>query len=465
MQLWGNSCFQNGGVGDLSRGLRLSRECYDYKIESASYKELDAVQVRSVRRVVAYAYDNCPFYHLRWRRAGVRPGDINTLRDFQRKIPSFTKDDLRAESRGTDITGGITSCAPEDVKGYAMTSGTTGVNTFIGLCPGFLETFVEQVAMREYWMAKMRPGMRAFLIPGGWHFLGIAQNMVLTKMGVTCLSSWGTLFHRFLPGVMSTLQSQHPDYFLGLPWVVYELMRECTRTGIEPRKLFAGVKYMSLAGESVTPGFRKKILDETDVEDVFESAGSVDGLWGGSDCHAHAGHHIWMDQIFSEVVDLHGKDMVEGEDRGRMITTNLRLRGPLYVRFLGEDLVSKVRERCECGRTHERVELYDRLANSFRVNSRILTPYDVSTVIEDTCSYRLFTVVNPERDSRRLRVRVDMAGRTENRSHLAGELDRLSKRRLGIGMEVEWVDWRRLPFVHRKFVQVTRDEADGENQA
>lgn len=442
----------------MSRGSRFSRECYNSEIESAPYEKLEAAQVRSVRRVVAYAYDNCPFYHLRWRRAGVRPGDINTLRDFQRKIPSFTKDDLRAESGGTDITGGITSCAPADVRGYAMTSGTTGVNTFVGLGPNFLETFVEQVAMREYWMAKMRPGMRAFLIPAGWHFLGIAQNMALTKMGVTCVSSWGTLFHRLLPGVMGTLRSQQPDYFLGLPWVVYEIMQECAKTGVEPRRLLAGVKYMSLAGESVTPGFRKMILDETDVEDVFESAGSVDGLWGGTDCYAHAGHHIWMDQIFSEVVEVGGRETVGGEDRGRIVTTNLRLGGPLYVRFQGEDLVSKIKERCECGRTHERVELYDRLANSFRVRSRTLTPYDVSMVIEDVCGYRLFTIVNPERDPGKLRVRVDMGAGAENRSGLAEELDRLSKQRLGVGMEVEWVDWRRLPFVHRKFVQVTRDK-------
>lgn len=441
----------------MIRDSRLSRECYNHKVESASYRELEESQIRNVRRVVAYAYDNCPFYHLRWKRAGVRPGDINSLHDFRRKIPPFTKDDLRVESGGRDITGGITSSAPDDIRGYAMTSGTTGVNTFIGLGSGFLETFVEQVAMREYWMAKMRPGMRAFLVPAGWHFLGIAQNMVFTKLGVTCLSSWGTLFHRFLPDIMSTVQALHPDYFLGLPWVVTELMQECTKAGIEPRKLFADVKYMSLAGEPVTPGFRKKILDETDVVDVFESAGSVDGLWGGTDCYVHDGHHIWMDQIFSEVVDVEGKDTVQGEDRGRIITTNLRLGGPLYVRFLGEDLVSKVREKCECGRTHERVELYDRLANSFRVRSRMLTPYDVSTVIEDVCGHRLFTVVNPELDSGKLRVRVDKGSKAEDWSSLAEGLDGLSRQRLGIGMEVEWVDWRRLPFIHRKFVQVMKD--------
>ena len=224
--------------------------------------------------------------------------------------------------------------------------------------------------MREFWMAKMRPGTRAFMIPAGWHFLGIAQNMVLTKMGVTCLSSWGTLFHRFVPEVIGALRSFEPDYFLGLPWVVSELMQQAGDYGLEPRKLFSRVKYMSLAAESVTPGFRKMITDETDVEDVFESGGSVNGLWGGTDCTFHGGHHIWMDQIFSEVVDLEGKETVADGDRGRIITTNLRLGGPLYIRFLGEDVVSRVRERCGCGRTHERVELYDRIANSFRVGPR-----------------------------------------------------------------------------------------------
>jgi phenylacetate-CoA ligase len=434
-----------------------ARECYDPKIETAPYRKLEEIQARSLRRVVAYAYDNCPFYHVRWKRAGFRPGDVNSIRDFRKKIPSFTKDDLRAESNTMDITGGITSCARDRLRGYAMTSGTTGINTFIGLGHGFLETFVEEVGMREYWMAKMRPGMTAFMIPAGWHFLGIAQNMVFTRMGVTCISSWGTLFHRFLPDIVKTLRTYRPDYFHGLPWEVFELMEECGKAGIEPRELFANVKYMSLAAETVTPGFRKRVTEETDVQDVFESGGSVDGLWGGSDCHAHAGHHIWMDQIFSELVGVKGDGEIEGGGRGRIITTNLRLGGPLYIRFLGEDLVSRSREQCECGRTHERIELYDRLSNTFRVGQRMLAPYDVSVVIEEVCGQRLFTVVNPEHDPERLRVRIDKGNKPEKGSSLADELDRLARKRLGIGMEVEWVDWRTLPFVHRKVLQLIRE--------
>jgi phenylacetate-CoA ligase len=253
------------------------------------------------------------------------------------------------------------------------------------------------------------------------------------------------------------MRSFEPNYFFGLPWVVSELMQQAPEHGLEPRKLFSRVKYMSLAAESVTPGFRKMIMDETDVEDVFESGGSVDGLWGGTDCTFHVGHHIWMDQIFSEVVDLEGKEPVADGDRGRIITTNLRLGGPLYIRFLGEDVVSRAKERCGCGRTHERVELYDRIANSFRVGARTLTPLDVSALIEEVCGYRLFTIVNPEESSERLRVRIDKGSTAENRSSLSTRIDELSRDRFGIGMEVEWVDWRKLPFVHRKVLRLTRD--------
>ena len=434
------------------------RRFFDPRIETAGYRELEAIQLKSVKRIVAYAYDNCPFYHKRWRQAGVHVGDIETLGDFCRRIPTFTKDDLRRESTGFDITGGITSCPPGDLRSYAMTSGTTGINTFIGLGSGFLETFLEQVAFREYWIAQLRPGMKAFMVPAGWHFFGIAQNMVLTEMGVTCVSSWGTLFHRFIPGIIDALKTHRPDYFLGLPWVVAELIKQSAEAGIEPKKLFSGVKYMSLAGEFITPGFRKKIVDETGVLDVFESGGSVDGLWGGTDCFAHEGHHIWMDQIFSEVVGLDGRGEVGDGERGRIVTTNLRLGGPLYIRFLGEDLVRKTRARCRCGRTHERVELYDRLVNSFRAAGKMITSHDVSSVIEDVCGYTVFAVVNPERVGDRLRVRIDKQKASAKRASVEARLDRLSRRRLGVGMEVEWVDLSKIPFVNRKFVQIAKDE-------
>lgn len=444
----------------MSLRLDPSIEYYNRKIETANYVELESTQLRYVREIVKYGYENCPFYHRRWKKSGVRPEDILTIDDFVRKIPPFTKDDLRKESVGDDITGGITSMNDRDVRNYAMTSGTTGINTFIGLGSGFIDIVVDVLFLRELWMAKLRPGMRVFHVPAGWHFFGIGQNVVLTKMGVTCLSSWGTLFHKFIPDAMKAINSQRPDYFIGLPWVVSELIEEGYKAGIDTKKLFAGVKYMSLAGQPVTPGLRKKILDETSVIDVFESGGSVDGLWGGGDCYAHAGHHIWMDHNFLEVVDVNSLEGIGEGDRGLMISTNLRLGGPLYIRFLGEDLVHKFTEKCQCGRTHQRVEMYDRLANSFRVGQRILTPYDVSRVIEEICGYRLFTIVNPTASSEKLIVRIVRDKVSESRSSVEQTIDKLAKQKLGVGISVEWVDRDKLPFVHRKFLQVVKENQD-----
>lgn len=306
-------------------------------------------------------------------------------------------------------------------------------------------------------MAKLRPGMRAFNVPAGWHFFGIGQNIVLTKIGVTCVSSWGTLFYKYIPEMLNAVRLLKPDYFIGLPWVVSELIDESYRIGLEPKKLFAGVKYMSLAGQPITPGLRNKIIDETGVLDVFNSGGSVDGLWGGGDCYAHKGHHVWMDHNFLEVVDIKSLEPIKDEDRGRMVSTNLRFGGPLYVRFLGEDLVDKVKEKCECGRTHERVEMYDRLTNGFKVKERTLTPYDISGIIEDVCGYRLFTIVNPDSSSDKLKIRIARGKESENSTNLEEKLDRLSKKRLGIGIGVEWVDIKKLPFSHRKLLQVIRE--------
>ena len=43
-----------------------------------------------------YAYENSPFYKQKWDRAGVKPGDIRSLKDFE-QIPILIKDEIRQD--------------------------------------------------------------------------------------------------------------------------------------------------------------------------------------------------------------------------------------------------------------------------------------------------------------------------------------------------------------------------------
>ncbi len=432
------------------------REYYDEEAETMSYKDLEDIQFRKLKAVIRYAYDNSRFYRKRWKEVGVTPDDINSMHDFQRRIPPYTKDDVRRSTAPGDPTAGLYSCKPEEISIYSMTSGTTGVNTVLGMGQAFADEIVEKLFMRHYWMTKLRPGMKVFQVLTGWHFLGIMTNLVLTKMGASCVTPWGTTMQKYIHNMMRTMLDNKPDYFIGIPWMIQALMEEATRIGVEPRKVFSSVRYMQLSGEPMTQGLRKKIMDETDVIDVFDAGGNTDGVWGSADCYVHRGWHVWMDVDLLELVEMDSLEPVDYGGKGRWISTLLLLGGPLVIRYLGDDLAQVERERCECGRTHYRVRIFDRLDNTFRMNGRLMTPYEVSLVVEEVCGYRLFTIVNPEAGGDKLKLLIGREGDRDPCAEMLDEIDRVAHKKLGIGIEARLVARERLPFAHRKLVRILR---------
>ena len=60
-----------------------------------SRKDIEDLQLRKLRWMVDYCYNNVPFYHERLGQAGITSGSkIKTLSDIQ-YIPCTTKDDIR----------------------------------------------------------------------------------------------------------------------------------------------------------------------------------------------------------------------------------------------------------------------------------------------------------------------------------------------------------------------------------
>ena len=68
---------------------------YQKEIETMSRKDIEDLQLRKLRWMVDYCYNNVPFYHERLGQAGITSGGkIKTLSDIQ-YIPCTTKDDIR----------------------------------------------------------------------------------------------------------------------------------------------------------------------------------------------------------------------------------------------------------------------------------------------------------------------------------------------------------------------------------
>ena len=97
---------------------------YQKEIETMSRKDIEDLQLRKLRWMVDYCYNNVPFYHERLGQAGITSGGkIKTLSDIQ-YIPCTTKDDIR-----DNYPFGLLAVPMKKIVRIHASSGTTGKPT------------------------------------------------------------------------------------------------------------------------------------------------------------------------------------------------------------------------------------------------------------------------------------------------------------------------------------------------
>ncbi len=402
-------------------------------IEVADPEYLLRLQWRRIKRVLHYAYDNLSFYRERFDSIGLHPADVKNLDDFSR-IPLLSKLDLIAETKSRQsFSIGIEAFNKRPPFNVVMTSGTHGFHTFAAVGRAELTRGAMRAVLREFWMQKIRPGMSVMTLSPAWHFLSLLDSRALTAIGARCVSPFGTHTPRFAERFLDAVVNLRPEYVLTIPPVLYAMLSVCERRGIEPREAFASVRYVSAVGEAVTPRLRQKLRDQLGLDDFFERGGSSDGLWGGGECSRHNGHHVFADLFYVEIVDPVTNQRLGPGERGTIVVTNLVLGKSLYIRFNCEDLGSIATDVCECGRTHPRVEIFDRLDNQIQVNGREITVYDIRACLDeiDQLCGRSFFVVKQRNGG----FRIDVYDPDDTLHNVSSEARAALLKRFGLDAE------------------------------
>ena len=90
-------------------------------IETMKRADIEALQLRRLKWMGDYCYNNVPFYHERLGQAGITSGDkIKALSDIQ-YIPFTTKNDIR-----DNYPFGMLAVPMKDIVRIHASSGTTG---------------------------------------------------------------------------------------------------------------------------------------------------------------------------------------------------------------------------------------------------------------------------------------------------------------------------------------------------
>lgn len=408
---------------------------YFEPVETEAREHLEAAALDRLGEVVERAAA-LPFY--RERLAHLDAAAVESFEGFAAAVPAFRKADLIEElKRCGGHTSGIEALDSGGAAAVVLTSGTLGFPTFASLGPGELERGSPREVLRELWMDGMRPGMRVMCQYPAWHHLSMLDNRALEWMEADVVCPWGTFVPRFVGHALELIAECRPEYLLTVTTMLHAIVEEALARGLDVLDLFEPVRYAMVAGEPVSPGQRRLLVELLGLEDLFERGGSSDGLWGAADCPAHTGHHVWLDHHWVEVLDPDTGQALGPGRRGTVVVTNLTLDRSLYVRFDTEDLGEILPGPCPCGRTHPRIELYGRLADCVRVEGRLVAPYDVRALLDEIPGLVgvPLVIVREAEEMACLRVRLDGASRTDDLAEIASEHLRAS---LDLPVDVGW---------------------------
>jgi phenylacetate-CoA ligase len=415
----------------------------------SSLEELADLQLDGLRWTVRHAYENSPFYRQRLQKAGLNPGDINSLDDLNR-LPFTTADDLREgypfPLRAVDFY--------RIVRIHAS-SGTTGKRKVLCYTQRDIDDWANMFA-RCYEMAGLSAEDRVQIAVGyGLWTAGVGFQLGCERLGAMAVpvGPGNTEMHcEMLVDIQSTVFCATASMALLMG---EEVQRRNLREEIVLRKVILGAERHS---ESMD----RRIKELLGVEHVFDIPGLTE-LYGpgtGLDCGKHLGIHYWADYYILEIIDPDTLEPVEPGELGEMVVTTLRKEGAPLIRYRTRDLTRIIPQPCSCGNPlpiHDRI--LGRSDDMFIVRAVNIYPGQIDHVLSQIAEIGSEFQVHLERredgrDYMILKVERRPRYKPQDNDAIASRISQDIRKHILVSAEVEVLDHGSLPRTERKSMRV-----------
>jgi phenylacetate-CoA ligase len=307
-------------------------------------EDLERLQLASLRRSVAWAFERVPLYRERLRAAGVRPEEITALADL-RHLPFTQKSDFR-----DTYPFGLFAVGMDAVVRIHASSGTTGKPTVVGYTRRDIETWSDIMA-RTLMMGGVGPsdivqnayGYGLFTGGLGFHYgaerVGAAVIPIsggFTDRQLMCFTDFG-----------ATVLCSTPSYALHLAEALDD-------AGISPKDLRLRVGFFG--AEPWTEGMRDALETRLNIVALnIYGLSEVMGPGVSVECVERHGMHVAEDHFLVETVDPDSLEPVPPGTTGELVITALTKEAMPVIRYRTRDLTTLDRTTCRCGRTLARI--------------------------------------------------------------------------------------------------------------
>jgi phenylacetate-CoA ligase len=393
---------------------------------SLNPSNLRRLQTEKLRNLIAHAYNNVPFYHEKFRNAGLYLSDIQNLNDLH-KIPLTTKSEIQASPLDRMITRNVTI----DKCVESRTSGSTGTPLRL-----ISSKKTDSVTWNMLTRAYLKNGMR--LRDKMMSVKDLSAHPVTYK---SVVEYFGFMRKRYIsifdtPEVqMSFLAKEKPDIIESYPSTLVVIADACGSTiNTRPRLIFTTAEFLDRQS--------RDIITKTFKAELFDHYASTEIGLMSWECRRHLDYHINADNVIMEFVDENNEPLSAGET-GEIVCTNLNNYEMPLIRYAHGDAGQFVEGSCTCGIALPLMRMVGGRKDDFLQTTEgkiipptIFFPYPFQSCIGIT----QFRVIQERRDLLKFQLVLRESIKSEVFENARSEIRRV----FGVDMEVEFETLDRL---------------------
>ena len=338
------------------------------RLRKLNNKDLKNYQNKQIKKMVKFAF-TVPLYHDKYKKFGIYPDDINTIKDLE-KIPTVSKEDFK----NYYPDGIISSEVNRNKLIQVSTSGITGksLSIFVDMFDIVVGLFGYIRSIKEHdinWRKDKLSIIADFAphtVETGYMIRGL-QPQLNTNI---FLKNFQWLNTNDPPmEVIKKIDNFKPDFiggYVGMLGHLALLKENGFGKNVSPR-------VVATTGAPLTIPLKNLIKKSFNAE-IFESYGSTESGPIAFTCKSGK-FHVMSDFVYLEFF-RNGKP-VESEEAGNLIITKLFGKGTPIIRYDAiNDIVAPLLETCDCGLSGSLLKkIYGREDISiYTADGRILLP-------------------------------------------------------------------------------------------
>ncbi len=307
-----------------------------------SEDDLRQIQLQNIKALLAYSYDNVPYYKELFDSCGIDVGDIKELSDLQ-LIPFLTKKLIQQNLQKLRST-----IYPANKTSAGFTGGSTGHSLKFYHGREFLNFSDRAVLFRNWEMCGYQVGNRiAFLwgsdVDAHRHTTPIERlkdrfmyNMIWINTfdldkdkALLCVEKLGRFKPQLIVGYASSLV------------MMAKIVKSLGISEIRPKAIQSSAEMLMEEGRQlIEDAFGCRVFNRYGCREVSDIT---------HECDKHVGMHVLMESNFVEFLSREGNPVEPGEV-GRVVVTNLHNFVMPFIRYEVGDLALPSDRKCPCGR-------------------------------------------------------------------------------------------------------------------